>query len=285
VGLFVSKLPGVVDDAAQSASGIHRQHVALGEWAREHVEPTARIGLNDTGAIAYFSGRKTFDVVGLTTLTEAPHWVAGAASRFEHYERLYRQSPERMPTYFIVYPEWMALEPVLGERLHEETVLDATILGGRTKTVYRARYDLLGSGDRPWTAVGKVIDEVDVADLDSEGAHRYELLSAREGEEHVMSEVRGGRTLVDGGRTNRVREVFILRASSPCTLVSRVFAKASATLRVKANGRERAVHVAAGDGFVEWVTPLDGLTGDINLEITAERFAFSAYHHWLVEKL
>ncbi len=285
VGLFISKLPGVIEDAAQSASGIHRQHVALGEWARAHIEPTARIGLNDTGAIAYFSNRKTFDVVGLTTLSEAPHWVAGAASRFEHYERLYRQSPERLPNYFIVYPEWMALEPILGERLHEETVLDSTILGGRTKRAYRARYDLLGSGDRPWTHMGKIVDEVDVADLESEDAHGYALLAARDGEQHVMSEVREGRTHVDGGRTNRVQEVFTVRADSPCALVSRVFAKASAKLRVKVNGRDRAVHVSASEGFVEFVTPLDDLMGAISIEIIAERFAFSAYHHWLVETL
>ena len=66
-GLFASKLDWVIDDVAQSASGIDRQQVALGRWAKESLSPTARIGVNDTGAIAYFSDRSTFDVVGLTT--------------------------------------------------------------------------------------------------------------------------------------------------------------------------------------------------------------------------
>ncbi|HEX4445817.1 MAG TPA: hypothetical protein VH044_03750, partial [Polyangiaceae bacterium] len=67
VGLFASKLDWVIDDVAQSASGIDRQQVALGRWARANLEPSARIGVNDTGAIAYFGERTTFDVVGLTS--------------------------------------------------------------------------------------------------------------------------------------------------------------------------------------------------------------------------
>ena len=33
--------------------------------------PAALVGVNDTGAIAYFSDRSTFDVVGLTSREEA----------------------------------------------------------------------------------------------------------------------------------------------------------------------------------------------------------------------
>src|SRR5262249_29942678 len=36
-GLFASKLEWVIDDVAQSASGIDRQQVALGRWARENL--------------------------------------------------------------------------------------------------------------------------------------------------------------------------------------------------------------------------------------------------------
>ncbi|HKQ71814.1 MAG TPA: hypothetical protein VJT73_20865, partial [Polyangiaceae bacterium] len=105
-GALASKLGWTVDDLAGSASAIDRQQVALGKWARAALESGARIGVNDTGAISYLSGKRTFDVVGLTTPGEAPYWVAGAGSRFEHYERVLRTSPERLPTHFIVYPHW-----------------------------------------------------------------------------------------------------------------------------------------------------------------------------------
>ena len=148
-GALASRLGWTLDDLWGSASAIDRQQVALGRWAEAALEPDARIGVNDTGAIAYLSNRRTFDVVGLTTPGEARYWVAGAGSRFEHYERLFKASPERLPTHFIVYRHWMACDPVLGDELHDETVTDQTILGGATMTAYRARYDEFGSGDRP----------------------------------------------------------------------------------------------------------------------------------------
>jgi hypothetical protein len=209
-GVFGSKITGVIDDVANSASGIDRQHVLLGKWAKENIPAGARIGVNDTGAIAYFGDHPTFDVVGLTTPGEGKYWVAGAGSRFEHYEKLRETSPERLPSYFIVYPQWMACDAVLGPELFEATVTDATILGGQTMGVYEATYALLGSGELSWTApMEKYFDDVDVADLESEAAHDYQLLGAHDGEQIVRTSLTpDGRTVADGGRTNRMREKF-----------------------------------------------------------------------------
>ena len=166
----------------------------------------ARIGVNDTGAIAYFSEHPTFDVCGLTTEGEGRYWVSGAASRFEHYERLASEHPGSLPQYFIVYPEWMAMNEVLGTKLHEATVTDSTILGGQTMVAYEADYSRLGTGEEPWTVLkgtkdATPVDTLDVADLDSERLHGYELLGARDGEE-VLTEGASpeGRVVVDGGR-------------------------------------------------------------------------------------
>src|SRR5262249_41619135 len=155
-----------------SASGIDRQQVALGRWAKGALPPDARIGVNDTGAIAYFSDRHTFDVVGLTSKGEGRYWVAGARSRLGHYARIAKTGG--LPTHFIPDREWMACDAVLGETLHEETVTDATILGGQTMRAYVADYTRLGSGDLPWSRSGHVVDELDVADLESEASHAYD---------------------------------------------------------------------------------------------------------------
>ena len=98
-------------DLAKSAAAIDGQQVKLGRWASENLPKEAIIGVSDTGAIAYFSNRPTFDVIGLTTQGEAPYWVAGAGSRFEHYERLHAESPERFPTHFIVLSALDAVQP------------------------------------------------------------------------------------------------------------------------------------------------------------------------------
>ncbi|HEY0462741.1 MAG TPA: hypothetical protein VGC79_00970, partial [Polyangiaceae bacterium] len=121
---LLNKFPFALADLAESAHAISAQHVELGQWAAKALPASARIGVNDTGAIAYFSGRQVFDIVGLTTTGEARYWSAGAGSRFEHYERLPR---EVLPTVFVVYPPWFGLPALLGPCLTERTVI-ATIL-------------------------------------------------------------------------------------------------------------------------------------------------------------
>ena len=290
VGSLGAKLDWVIDDVAQSASGIARQHVALGKWARGHLEPSARVGVNDTGAIAYYSNRKTFDIVGLTTDKEASYWVAGPASRFEHYERLYRERPETLPTHFIVYPEWMALNVVLGEYLHEVTVNDSTILGGTTMRAHLANYSLLGSGARPWSTDARILDEIDVADLESENAHDYRLHGAREGEQIVMLDAPShadSALWVDGGRVNRAIDTFNVSHGNN-VLVMRVQAHAEIRIQVKTpKGQEFGTTTVPAGDWVERSVPLDvdnkrGAGTTVSVE--AVEGTFIAYHYWVVEK-
>jgi hypothetical protein len=288
-GLLASKLGWVFEDVAQSASGIDRQQVALGRWARENLPVSARIGVNDTGAIAYFGDRKTFDVVGLTTQAEARYWIAGAGSRLEHYERLQRRSPEQLPTHFIVYPEWMAMDAVLGEPLEEATVTDATILGGQTMRAYVADWSALGSGEQPWTQhAGDPIDALDVADLESEGPHDYELLGAREGEE-VAYEGRSpdGDVVVDGGRTRRSVDRFIahLRRGVATRAIVRLMAEPGSSVQVLANGRAIASFDVGDDQ--EWVersfeVAAHAATERTQIELRVSPGTMTTFHYWFV---
>ncbi len=174
-GAFVGALAGhlhfAIEDVAVSADAISKQQGQLGHWAHDALPADARIGVNDTGAIAYFSDRRVFDICGLTTAGESRYWVAGVGSRFEHYERLGRS---RLPTHFIVYPNWFAIPALLGHQLTERTVMNATILGGTTMVAAVADYSALGTGDAPVVAApaGKRVDVLDVADLESERDRR-----------------------------------------------------------------------------------------------------------------
>jgi hypothetical protein len=253
IGGLATHFSWVREDVAQSASGIDRQQATLGRWAKANLPRDARIGVNDTGAIAYFSERRTFDIVGLTTPSEARYWVGGAASRVEHYERLLQTAPNRLPNFFIVYPEWMGTEAVLGPALHEAVVTDSSILGGQIMRVYVANYALLGSGEKPWTDVGTVIDNVDVADLESEHDHGYELLFARDGEEVVVdSSAPDGHPVLDGGRTHRTRERFFVNLSAGVASsgVVRVRGDATVSASIYVQG-ERVADIAFEDS--QWI--------------------------------
>jgi hypothetical protein len=293
VGLFASKLDWVIDDVAQSASGIDRQQVALGRWAARNLGPDARIGVNDTGAIAYFSDRTTFDVVGLTSAGEGRYWVAGAGSRLEHYERLHDAAPSELPTHFIVYPEWMAMDAVLGEPLKAATVTDSTILGGTTMRAYVADWSKLGTGEKPWTATSPastLADALDVADLESESAHGYELLDARDGDEIAHEGTSpDGDTVVDGGRTRRTTDRFAVRLPSNVSIrgIVRLDGRSDTHVELFANGTPVGAFDLGGDE--DWVEETFTIPADAVAKAHDDRTRFelrtdgapvTTFHYW-----
>ncbi len=277
--LLASKFPFALYDLGASSDAISQQQGDLGKWAREGLPPGARIGVNDTGAIAYFSGHTTFDVVGLTTLGEARYWSAGAGSRFEHYEHLPLNA---LPTHFIVYPGWFAIPDLLGPCLRERTV-NATILGGPTMVACIADYSRLGSGERPslpelWSKTAR--DSVDVADLESEAAHDYAVLPAAQGDDIVIS----NGVLVDGARRNRTRDTFQLDLAPSGRFVARLGADPGtlATVTVRAAGRVLGSWAVLRPDFEDHALtlPADISRGQNRVEVSVDSGAFSAAHYW-----
>src|SRR5258708_17941768 len=133
----------------------------------------------------------------------------------------------------------MDLPCVLGTPLQEPTVTDSTILGGRTMRAYTADWSALGSGERPWSTSAATVDVLDVADLDSERAHAYELYGAHDREETLKEGTApGGAPVVDGGRTRRVVERFVahLHAGKGAHGIVRIEGSSGAQVRVLANG-------------------------------------------------
>lgn len=278
VGAFAAKLPSAISDLAESSWAIQEQQVSLGRWANRELPKQASIGVNDTGAIAYFSGRTTFDVVGLTTPGEAEYWVAGAGSRFEHYERLPRA---RLPTHFIVYPEWFAIEPLLGRYLTERSV-NASILGGNTMQAWQADYTSLNSAERPLQVDSEVagrprLDWLDVADLVSEREHDYQLFSAGPTSNRVFSHDGA----VDGGRADRTAERFRLRVQPGGVLVLRLAAvePTSVALRVEQASLPPVFVNSAWEEHVRAV-PSDIGTEHVTVELETTRHGFGALSYF-----
>jgi hypothetical protein len=277
-GALASKFPFALADLADSSHAISSQHVELGQWAKRELPATAHIGVNDTGAIAYLSDRPIFDVVGLTTADEARYWSAGPGSRLEHYERLPRSA---LPTYFIVYPAWFGLPQLLGTCLTERTVY-ATILGGETMVACEADYTLLGSGEgasAPEFWRQPPLDVLDVADLESEAAHRYALLPATQADDVVLS----NGIIIDGARRNRHRDWFRLWVAPGARLVARLGSDSPVTVHVRIAGRAAGNWSIANPSFEERSLELgtDAPSGLADVEVTADQGAFASAHYWL----
>jgi hypothetical protein len=288
-GLLASKLPWALDDLATSARAIDKQQVTLGVQARLELPADAVLGVNDTGAIAYFSERRTFDVVGLTTQSEARYWVAGAGSRYEHYETL---PPSTRPTHFIVYPEWLAMHVVLGERLFSATVHDQTILGGATKSAHVADWSVLGRGALPrGSAAGRpVVAELDVADLESEAQHGFVLGPAFDTQNVVAVTVDDdGQDVADGERRGRTRDSFVveLPRHDSLRLVARLSAEVATVLEVRIDGRSVGrLRLPESDwSELELALPAGLEAGKKHVEVVqiGDGATFGSMHYWFVE--
>jgi hypothetical protein len=263
-------------DLAQSAHAIGAQQVSLARWAAAALPRDARLGVNDAGAVAFYSGRPTFDVVGLTTRGEARYWVAGAGSRFEHYERLSRA---RLPSYFLVYPEWFAIPSLLGECLAERSVYGATILGGTRMVACRADYASLGSGAEPTTDVGsrQRLDELDVADLESEAEHGY-VLGPSSAQYDVVVEAEGR---VDGGRSQRSLEQFALEVAGGGLLVVRFGSDAPTQIAIAIRSAPSRSVTAAAGSFQELAFEVPPATPRGRARLTLRsQLPLTCLHYW-----
>jgi heme exporter protein D len=281
VGALATHLRFAVGDVANSAAAILGQQVALGHWAHDALGTGARIGVNDAGAIAYFSDCRVFDMVGLTTRGEARYWVAGAGSRFEHYEHLPRA---KLPTYFIVYPGWLGISPLLGRELTERTITGpgATILGGTTMVAAVADYSTLGTGDlpRPPPAGRALSDALDVADLESEAAHGYSVFWGTQADDLV---VESGDGAADGARARRTLDAFRLKLVHGGVLVARLGSSDTVALRVTVDGRAAGKLRLEGDPWqqVELALPDRVPSGQHVVAVAAPAGqTFTSMHYW-----
>ncbi|MBI2491229.1 MAG: hypothetical protein HYV94_03875 [Candidatus Rokubacteria bacterium] len=120
---------------AWAVQNINAMQVHLGRWVATHLPQTARIAVNDVGAIAYFSRREVIDLMGLVTPEIIPY-------RREGESGVLRYIALTCPDHVIVFPAWFPqltaradlLEPVYRVRLERNEVA-----GAAEMVVYRLR--------------------------------------------------------------------------------------------------------------------------------------------------
>jgi hypothetical protein len=154
-------------------------------------------------------------------------------------------------------------------------------------TAYIADWSSLGTGERPWTPVeGDIVDVLDVADLDSEDVHAYELLGAHDREQTVRDGTApDGTRVVDGGRTNRALERFVLalRPGREARCVVRLATREGTHVRVLANGRPAGSFDAdADDDWIErtFDVPAEVASPRTSIEVRAAGGDIETYHYW-----
>ena len=84
---------------AWGVQNINAMQVHLGHWVAAHTPPTARLALNDVGAIAFVSRRRVVDLMGLVTPQILPYRRDGESGVIRFVE-------ETCPDYLILFPAW-----------------------------------------------------------------------------------------------------------------------------------------------------------------------------------
>jgi hypothetical protein len=281
---------------------IKEQQVSIGYWIRENLPPGARVGVNDVGAMRYYGGHPTVDLIGLTTNGLALPSRNGLGSLYETLEKM---PEEKRPDYFAIYPTWFPgfeTSGVLDQEIARFSLSSrpetAGIVGGSEVVVYRADWGLARSGE-PFRSEGTVRDTLDVADLASEREHDYEMRMPLIGLEpaNLLTQKRSpdGEVILDGGRALPGAEEFTVTGLSPNRPVDVVMRTSSApfTLQVQADGKDLGewTFQPSGSGWQEATFTIPArsvLSESLRLRLSPSRDApletHTAYHYWFVQQ-
>ena len=247
----------------QQASAMREGPVSVAQWIAGNVPPGDTVAINDAGASAWFGGRRTVDLVGLTTNGMAEPSLNGPGTL---YEALRQRPPDDRPEWFAIFDHWdgvavadlgraglLGAEPEItfqlaGPARPISAAAPQTCQIDRScdrVSVWRADWSLDGSADLPDVAVpGRIVDHLNVGDMTDEAAHGWTTdppVLGLQPDSVLDRAAVDGRVVADSGRRVVGGETFTLRGLTPgrpATLTGRIGADSPV-----AGDRTRAVAV------------------------------------------
>jgi hypothetical protein len=250
----------------QNVQSIKAQPLAMARWLMENTPPDAFIAVHDVGLMRYLGERTTIDLVGLTTPGAADAWRNGPGAVGE-----FLITVQPRPDYVAAYTEARGLGYLAQTDLYGELLAGFTAdydprfnvaLGGAFQGIFQPDWRAVDSASvlhQPTSLSyvarlqgSRLVDQVDVADLASEKAHRYRWSNAARPPGFATEFYQQGYIdcigtnipciVMDGGRSITGEEAFTLNTTpgEDVLLITRVHPTASVTLEVYAND----VHVA-----------------------------------------
>ncbi|MBN9757877.1 MULTISPECIES: hypothetical protein [unclassified Pseudonocardia] len=232
----------------QQASAMREGPVSVAQWIAGNVPPGDADAVNDVGAAAWFGGRRTVDLVGLTTNGMAAPSLNGPGTLYEALRAL--PGPER-PQWFAVFDRWGGV-PVadLGRAglLGAEPVITFALAGPARPisasapqtcqldrscdrvSIWRADWSAADSAQAPDLPVpGRIVDHLNIGDMADEAAHGWTtdppVLGVQPDSVLDRAVVAPGRLVADSGRHVVGGETFTLGGTvpgRPVTLTGRI---------------------------------------------------------------
>ncbi|MDX2175557.1 MAG: hypothetical protein SF028_03700 [Candidatus Sumerlaeia bacterium] len=172
--LGATSLPSVpywIIEWGRNGSDIFHQHRVM-SFTLESLPPGERIAVTDTGVLVYYSQASADDLVGLTTARFARPFLHGEASVLEE---LARTPADQRPRTLYTYREWFGPRFPLDAPESGAALPSTSVTAGLFLARYPIRWDLVDLGNAlPLAPGSRPLAHIDVADLRSERAARYE---------------------------------------------------------------------------------------------------------------
>ncbi|MFQ5905686.1 MAG: hypothetical protein ACE5JA_03860 [bacterium] len=197
------------------AEMIRSTTVEVAEWVNTNLAQDDRLGLIDAGALRYFGGRRTVDLLGLTTARFYGRYRRGWGAAVEE---LGHMREDERPTHLAMMPIFasrtLGVEPLF--QVFSEKVYSPPPMYSTGQTIYRADYTALDEGRLPNSAAEDwtMVDSLDVGYIGDELRCDYSLLDSRPGVHlHVglyVATYGDGQEIADGGRVVLTGERFTI---------------------------------------------------------------------------
>ncbi len=287
--------PRQIDHFARASANIEEQQAEVARRLAASRPRPRRVFLGDAGAIPYLSGIDAIDGLGLGGYRGLPFARASVHGNPAVVELIERLPEDERPDVLALYPSWWkGLADAFGTRAFSVRIQDNVICGADEKVVYTADWSTLAE---PGEARPTAVDELDVADLVDERAHRYEISAPRGG--WVIGAVLAdatGKSRFDAGRIvpEGRRDAFVIAASVPrdrAKLIFRTNGGGPGIVRVEVEragnvvaSREIAIPERAADRWSEALAEVETIGGGDRVIVHAVRSAFSSFHVWLTRE-
>ena len=282
----------------RASRNIRDQHVFAGRLIRNEVSPQPRrVLVGDAGAIPYAADLPALDIIGLGGYRKLPFARAtrlGVAGAIELVERM----PEHeRPELLALYPSWWGVFPMwFGQVIGEVPVTGNVICGGRSKVLYRSRWEALEHSASPHglAKTEVVVDELDVADLVSEKQHGYAVSSGQTHLEMKLlpSPLDPWKDLWDAGRivpagASETFRLGGLRPGRPTRLVLRLAPTKAGTIDVHVDGTlAGSVSFASVDGWIEpaVLLPPARVQSVLDVRLESKSGERVVHHVWAIQE-
>ncbi len=293
-----TNIPRYVHVYEEGTTNIYTQHRRMGEYINKHLPKRAIIGINDAGAIAYFSERRTFDLLGLTTEGMALCFRNGMGCVYETFKHMDRS---KRPTHFAVYRSWWFNRFIMGKVLFSTSTQSRIMVGGYIKRLYVADWSKVDLPDLPKDVPSGMVlvDEFDIGSDLTAKAHTWQV--SKNGKNVFVKTVyheyryagdRTGRVYPEGGKVipRGVVETFVMKTpySAAATLVMRTDAYFGVNIAVWTNKNSKRIKIAhkrVGKAWTDVVIPLNESyisagTTRIFIQSMGKK-DYAPFHYWL----